>query len=272
MWIIFHIIDGTVSMAQQVKSRKRVQEHGEVFTNEREVNAMLDMVKQETERIESRFLEPACGNGNFLAEVLRRKLTVVAQQYKKSPDDYMRYAFVAVSSLYGVDILEDNAEECRERLYGIVEAEAKRAIKKPDVPFLEAVRYLLDKNILCGDALTLKDAAGDPITFAEWSLVTGDKVKRRDFLLNELLDGNTDKGETLSLFAFDDAGSGELRAHTDWEYDEETASYIPSAIQEYPLTNYELPPISWTRKIKSKRWEVSHGDRFQMQARRIAPG
>ena len=225
-------------MAQQVKSRKRVQEHGEVFTNEREVNAMLDMVKQETERIESRFLEPACGNGNFLAEVLRRKLAVVAQQYKKSPDDYMRYAFVAMSSLYGVDILEDNAEECRERLYGIVEAEAKRAIKKPDALFLEAVRYLLHQNILCGDALTLKDSNGDPITFAEWSLVTGDKVKRRDFLLSELLDGNTAKGETLSLFALDDAGADGVRAHTDWEYDTETNAYIPSAIKEYPLTNY----------------------------------
>ena len=225
-------------MAQQVKSRKRVQEHGEVFTNEREVNAMLDMVKQETERIESRFLEPACGNGNFLAEVLRRKLAVVAQQYKKSPDDYMRYAFVAVSSLYGVDILEDNAEECRERLYGIVEAEAKRVIKNPDALFLEAIRYLLHKNILCGDALTLKDSNGEPITFAEWSLVTGDKVKRRDFLLSELLDGNTDKGETLSLFAFDEANGGDVRTHTDWEYDAEIDAYIPSAIQEYPLTNY----------------------------------
>lgn len=237
LWIIFHSVDGTPFMAQQVKSRKRVQEHGEVFTNEREVNAMLDMVNQETERIESRFLEPACGNGNFLAEVLRRKLAVVARQYKKSPDDYMRYAFVAVSSLYGVDILEDNAEECRERLYGIVEAEAKRVVKDPDALFLEAIRYLLHKNILCGDALTLKDSNGEPITFAEWSLVTGDKVKRRDFLLSELLDGNADKGETLSLFTFDDLG-GDVRAHTDWEYDAELDAYIPSAIQEYPLTNY----------------------------------
>ncbi len=225
-------------MAQQVKSRKRVQEHGEVFTNEREVNAMLDMVKQETERIESRFLEPACGNGNFLAEVLRRKLAVVSQQYKKSPDDYMRYAFVAVSSLYGVDILEDNAEECRERLFGIVEAEAKRAIKKPDALFLDAIRFLLEKNILCGDALTLKDAAGDPITFAESTLVSSDKLKRSDFLLCELLDGNTDKGETLSLFAFDDSSAGDIRTHTNWEYDAEIDAYIPSAIKEYPLTNY----------------------------------
>ncbi len=224
-------------MAQQVKSRKRVQEHGEVFTNEREVNAMLDMVKQETERIESRFLEPACGNGNFLAEVLRRKLAVVSQRYKKNPDDYQRNAFVAVSSLYGVELLEDNTQECRDRLYGIVEAEARKAIKKPDALFLEAIRYVLDKNILCGDALTLKDANDNPITFAEWSLVTGDKVKRRDFLLSELLDGNSDKGETLSLFTFDALG-GDVRAHTDWEYDVELDAYIPSAINEYPLTNY----------------------------------
>lgn len=224
-------------MAQQVKSRKRVQDHGEVFTNEREVNAMLDMVKQETERIESRFLEPACGNGNFLAEVLRRKLAVVSQRYKKNPDDYQRNAFVAVSSLYGVELLEDNAQECRDRLYGIVEAEAEKAIKKPDAPFLESIRYVLDKNILCGDALTLKDANDSPITFAEWSLVTGDKVKRRDFLLSELLDGNTDKGETLSLFTFDGLG-GDVHAHTDWEYDAELDAYIPSAIKEYPLTNY----------------------------------
>lgn len=190
MWIIFHIVDGTPSMAQQVKSRKRVQDHGEVFTNEREVNAMLDMVKQETEHIESRFLEPACDNGNFLAEVLHRKLAVVSRQYKRNPDDYVRYAFVAVSSLYGVGILEDNAEGGRNRLYGIVETEAKRAIQKPDPLFLDAIRYLLNKNTLCGDALSLKDSNGDAITFAEWSLVTGDKVKRRDFLLSELLENS----------------------------------------------------------------------------------
>lgn len=80
-------------MSAQVKSKQRVQEHGEVFTNEREVNVMLDMVKQETERIESRFLEPACGDGNFLAVVLRRKLAVVGNLYRKSPNEYMRYAF-----------------------------------------------------------------------------------------------------------------------------------------------------------------------------------
>lgn len=216
-------------MAAQVKSRERVQDVGEVFTNEREVNAMLDMVKSETERIDSRFLEPACGNGNFLAEVLRRKLAVVASRYRKSPTEYMRYAFVAVSSVYGVDIMADNVAECRERLYGIVEDEAKRAVRGGvDAAFLDSIRFLLSKNILCGDALTLKDANGAPITFAEWSVVTGDKVKRRDYRLSELLEGGE---EQVSLF-------GDDGDRIDWEYDEETKAYIPSAIAEYPPVNY----------------------------------
>lgn len=96
---------------KQVKSRQRVADHGEVFTAEREVRAMCDLVKSETERIESRFLEPACGNGNFLAEVLRRKLAVVKSRYGKNPSDYERYSVLAVTSIYGVDILADNAQE-----------------------------------------------------------------------------------------------------------------------------------------------------------------
>lgn len=217
-------------MSVQVKSRQRVQEHGEVFTNEREVKAMLDMVEQETVRIESRFLEPACGDGNFLAEVLRRKLAVVASLYRKSPAEYMRYVFVAVASIYGVDILEDNARECRERLYTIVEERVSAAIKGAvDSLFLDAVHYVLEKNILCGDALTLKDASGEPIAFAEWSVITGNKVKRRDYLLSELLEGHE---EQPALFG--SSGS----AVTDWEYDEETKTYIPSAVREYPPVNY----------------------------------
>ena len=92
----------------QTKSKQRVTYHGEVFTAEREVNAMLDLVKQETVRIDSRFLELACGTGNFLVEILQRKLAVVKTRYKRNPDDYERYAVIAVSSIYGVDLLQDN--------------------------------------------------------------------------------------------------------------------------------------------------------------------
>ena len=217
-------------MAGQVRSRRRVVDHGEVFTAEREVNAMLDLVGAETERIESRFLEPACGNGNFIAEVLRRKLAVVAARYRRSPDEYQRYAFLAVSSIYGVDILADNVGECRERLFRIVEKDARSNIKGSIEPaFLDAVRYVLEKNILCGDAMTLRDASGEPITFAEWSMLGGDLVKRRDFLLSELLEGNVEKNEQPSLF-----GEALMR----WDFDEEAQAYLPAPVREYPPVDY----------------------------------
>ncbi|EHF02645.1 hypothetical protein HMPREF1008_00290 [Olsenella sp. oral taxon 809 str. F0356] len=217
----------------QVKSKERVADHGEVFTNEREVNAMLDMVEQETERIDSRFLEPACGDGNFLAEILRRKLAVVKQRYGKSVSEYEKYCFVAVGSIYGVELLQDNAADCRDRLYDIVECEYMRVCKKkPNPKFLLAIRYVIERNILCGDALTLLQDDGEPIIFTEWSMAMGIKVKRRDFRLDEMLEGNVDHGETMSLFG----SSG--NATTEWEFDEETQTYIPLPIKEYPLTSF----------------------------------
>ena len=211
-------------MAKQVKSKERVADHGEVFTNEREVNAMLDLVKQETERIESRFLEPACGEGAFLKEILRRKLEVVKNRYKKSPYDYERYAVLALSSIYGVDILEDNAEVCRQNLYDMWNTEYTKIAKaQANDQCREVARFILRKNILCGDALTMLQSDGKPITFAEWSLVTGDSIKRRDYQLNELLEGHE---EQMTIFMIG------------WEYDEEIQAFIPSPVQEYPLTDY----------------------------------
>ena len=143
-----------VNEKKQVKSKKRVADHGEVFTNEREVNAMLDLVKHETERIDSRFLEPACGNGNFLAEVLRRKLKVVDQRYGNIQMDWERYAVIAVSSIYGVDILEDNAKECRERLFNIFDDfYTALFMDKCKEECRRSIRFLFDRNILWGDAL-----------------------------------------------------------------------------------------------------------------------
>jgi SAM-dependent methyltransferase len=141
---------------KQVVSKKRVTDHGEVYTAKREVNAMLDLVKQETERIESRFLEPACGTGNFLAEVLDRKLCVVENRYSKSQLEYERYSVLAISSVYGIDILEDNVIECRKRLFGIFNEKYnnlyKEAVKEE---CKKAVQYILKRNIIWGDALTL---------------------------------------------------------------------------------------------------------------------
>jgi len=211
-------------MSQQVKSKKRVADHGEVFTAEREVNAMLDLVKQETERIDSRFLEPACGDGNFLAEILRRKLAVVKRQYGKNPSDYEKYAVLAATSIYGVDILQDNVDDCKERLFGIWD-EAYKAVCKQEIneDCREAVRFILQRNILCGDALTLKTTDGKPIIFSEWSLVSGPLMKRRDYRLDEMLDGHT---EQMTIFM------------DGWEYDPEVQAFIPMPIKEFTPTDY----------------------------------
>src|ERR1700740_3513632 len=106
--------------AAQGRTKKRVSDHGEVLTGQREVNAMLDLVKQETERIDSRFLEPACGDGNFLSVILQRKLAVVEK----------RYGGLAVSSIYGIDILPDNVRDCRQRLFEIFDSNYTRLFKR----------------------------------------------------------------------------------------------------------------------------------------------
>ena len=213
---------------KQIKSRERVTNHGEVFTAEREVNAMLNLVRNETERIESRFLEPACGDGNFLAEILRRKLAVAKKKYggPLTHPDYEMWSVIAVMNIYGVELLADNAAVCRERLFKIWD-EAYSANRKDgaDDKCRDAVRYILEGNILCGDALTMKQSDGKPIIFAEWSFVDGAKVKRRDFRLDQMLEWDPSKDPLL-------------KEMNGWEYDEEIRAYIPKPIKEYPLTDY----------------------------------
>lgn len=141
-----------------IKSKERVRNHAEVYTADREVNAMLDLVKNATENIESRFLEPACGSGNFLVKILERKLAVVKQRYSAEQLYYECHAFVAVASIYGVDILDDNVAECRERLLDIVKTHYEKLYRDKCKPqFIEAIDYVLSRNILWGDALTLKN-------------------------------------------------------------------------------------------------------------------
>lgn len=203
----------------QVKSKKRVTDHGEVFTNEREVNAMLDLVKQETERIDSRFLEPACGNGNFLAEVLRRKLYVVDSRYAKNQNDWERYAVIAVSSIYGVEILEDNAQECRERLFDIFDKHYILLYKnKCKVECQRSIQYLLQRNILWGDALDFcNPITKEPIVFSEWSAVNGSMLKRRDYVFRFLVE----QSHQFSLFN-----------------DEGEAASIDEPVKDYPLIHF----------------------------------
>ena len=174
---------------RHVTSRQRVIDHGEVFTPPGLVNDMLDLVAHECERVDSRFLEPACGNGNFLAEVLRRKLRTVDKQNPRDRVRWERDGILAVCSIYGIDLLADNVAACRQRLLGVLsDAHAVRFKEPLPEPATRAAVFILSRNILQGDALTLRTAAGKPIVFSEWSPVNGTLLKRRDFAYAHLLD------------------------------------------------------------------------------------
>ena len=206
-------------MSDQVKSKKRVADHGEVFTSEREVNAMLDLVKQETERIDSRFLEPACGTGNFLVEILNRKLKIVKDRYKKSQIEFERNAIIAISSIYGVDILQDNAIECRDRLFEIFDRVYTSLYKtdcKEDCK--TSVTFILKRNILWGDALDFTNPeTKEPIVFSEWSAINGGMIKRRDYVFKFLVK------QTHQFSLFNDEGN---------------PAAIDEPIRDYPITHF----------------------------------
>jgi len=204
---------------KQVVSKQRVADHGEVLTGKREVNAMLDLVKAETERIDSRFLEPACGDGNFLAEILCRKLKVVKTRYGKSQHDFEFNALIALASIYGIDILEDNVVTCRRRLLHLFEGEHDFLFNRNRCR--DAARYLLERNIIWGDALTLQTATDppQPIVFSEWAPINGTQIKRRDFTFHELLSYAGTRDRPL----FSDLGE---------------EAFIPTPVKQYPPAHF----------------------------------
>jgi hypothetical protein len=166
-----------------IKSKKRVADHGEVFTPSWMVEAMLDLVKDETERIDSRFLESACGSGNFLVQILRRKLAAVHLKYGKSDFDRHHYALLALMCIYGIELLADNIAECRANLLEIFAAYL--ILDAPDHLY-RAASFVMVQNLVHGDALTMRTHDGAPITFAEWGYLGKGKFQRRDFRLDTL--------------------------------------------------------------------------------------
>ena len=196
---------------KQIKSRQRVAQHGEVFTNPREVNAMLDLVRDESFRLDSRFLEPACGDGNFLIEILRRKLSLLSSV--KSSTEWEFKSLIAVGACYGIELLEDNAEACRERLYREVVGQMGRMGDLGD--YGKSLRYMLRKNIVCGDALTYRTADSKPITFCEWTPIAGSmQFARRDFQFDFLVN------QTHQYSLFDEQGEAQ-------NFDEPVRSFPP---------------------------------------------
>ena len=203
----------------QIKSSARVRNHGEVLTARREVEAMLDLVKNEAERIDSRFLEPACGDGNFLVAILERKLKTVSQRYKSKKVDFEVQMLSALASIYGIDLLEDNVELAIERMFKIAFDCYKSSLRsEPDEQFQRVMKFILSKNILRGDSLN----GIDKIVFTQWTLV-GYKFKREEFSFSQL----NQQAEIMNtpLFATLTNENGE-------------DVFIPQPIKEYPFTYY----------------------------------
>lgn len=196
---------------QLVKSKRRVADHGEVFTPAWVVDTMLDLVESDAERIDSRFLEPACGSGNFIVPVFRRKLATVESKFGKSAFQRSHYALLALMCIYGIELLPDNVAECRDNMLRVL-ADYLAIDECDDV--YRAGRYVLSQNLIHGDALSMRTHERQAITFAEWGYLGKGKYQRRDFRL-DMLARSAEFGEEATLF--DDRGKHEifvpLRAH-----------------------------------------------------------
>lgn len=215
---------------KQIKEKSRVSNFGEVLTSKREVLDMLNLVNTETLRLDSRFLEPACGDGNFLTEVLNFKLDILKKNYSKNQYEFEKFSIQIFTSIYGIDILEDNIISARERLFNqYFDLYNKKFKSNINQKLIDCIKYILKLNLVHADALSLKKVKNDKfIIFSEWSLVN-DKIKRRDFEFKNLIDYAPFEKGTL----FSDLGDEVI---------------IPSPIKEYPLTHFlDIIPTNGVR-------------------------
>lgn len=224
----------------QIKSKERVADRGEVFTAEREVKAMCDLVQDMCDQVDKTFLEPACGDGNFLAEILDRKLARVKKDAKTDKRQWEWLSVRAVASLYGVDIMQDNAEECRKRLYEQWDAAYKKNCKKEcNEATRESVKYILSKNIVCGNALTMmcvdenQQDTDEYIVFSEFK--TSYKpylLRHREFRLDVVLKAQEQPNEKRQITLDADADIYKyLRKKPNGEYE-------PLPLREHDSIHY----------------------------------
>ena len=169
-------------MEKQIKSKSRVSNFGEVYTAKKQVTDMVNLVGDMASEITATVLEPACGNGNFLSEILRRKQSAVMQQLI-SQNILERNTLRAVASIYGIDIQKDNVLECRERLYRqIIESKVHWSPL-----FCKMLRDILNRNIICGDTLTMLADRGKPLTISEWDIRDNGTAVRKDVLFSDMI-------------------------------------------------------------------------------------
>lgn len=206
-----------------IKSKDRVRDHGEVFTPDFIVEEMLNLVKNETERIESRFLEPACGNWNFLIKVLERKIDTITKKYKKNQNEFEKYLIIATWSIYWIDLMIDNIEEAKIRLYKKIEKSYvyiyKWTIKEG---FLMTIKTILSKNLIQWNALTLQNKDWEPIKFSQRSLIWKNKIKVREFIFDELIRNESRNSDAQNTLFWDS-----------WK-----PVFIPEPIKDYPPVHF----------------------------------
>ena len=203
-----------------VKSKQRTIDFGEVNTNKKIIGKMLDLVKPELERIDSRFLEPACGDGNFLCEIFTKKLGVVQRLHSKQQHDYEKFSILACSSIYGIELLDDNVLLARARLLDIFTKSYENLYPDIKKEIIKSLKFILSKNIVQGDALSFLcgEKLDQPLILSEWSLIE-DSFKRREFAYKDFISYSPIDGPNL----FSDLGE---------------EAFIPESIKDHPLMKY----------------------------------
>ena len=220
-----------------IKSKQRVQQHGEVFTPLKTVKQMLDVpgVKEACESITTTFLEPAAGEGIFLVEILERKLKKAVNQYGDSITQYEMYALLALSSLYGVELLEDNSQRCVMKIYrkfvDYYYKQLERTGSKVKDKVLDSASLIISKNIVQGNFLTRLNSFGTPIVFSEWKPIkyTNNRItiQRTEYTLDEIYEGTRKEDGQTSPY------EPKLEQLSLFELEEETKvveHYIPCSI------------------------------------------
>jgi hypothetical protein len=216
-----------------VRSRQRVADHGEVFTPSWTVEAMLDLVKNESERVDSRFLEPACGSGNFLVQVLLRKLATVEKVYGQNVFERSHHALLGLMCIYGIELLLDNAEECRANLLDIFSLFLG---EKADPQLIDAAAVVVHANIIQGDAISMATPSGESIVFPEWAYLRKGKFARRDFSYDTLTLRSSFTGTLFDLMA-----ENELFIPT--------KNYPPMSVSDIASLNRS--------KVEARKWDKS---------------
>jgi hypothetical protein len=240
-----------VSDERLIKSARRVKEHGEVFTPQHIVKLMLDQeeLKPDLNSLTATFLEPAAGEGAFLTEILRRKLRL-ARKLGNNFTEYEENALLALSSLYGIELLEDNVELLAMNMLSVFYQDYLQVVNqaggRENAHVLESAKIIISANMAQGDALTQTTKDGSPIVFSEWQLLSPKrgirKVQRTEYTLVAIMSGGT---------PVDDVGKSHGSEQLDLFGPEET---LGQQLAEQP--KYRYVPVRITDVYKQLMEEV----------------